>query len=369
MKQFTTLALTLFAASLTLLHSQAQTHSNTARPHIQPLEKPSITYTTEFLWNMGDGYANWINILNAYHEIDLWSGGTLDIDLLAVNNLRNSQGKGGIAENLHIFSAIEDESCWLSLFELGVTQDFGISKLFIGVRNINKDYFTSPWNSIFTSSVGGLYPSISDNFPISDSPLSAMCLHSEMRLFKGFIWRSSLYNGVASNRWDEVFRIRPNRDGLFTITEFSYSGREGSYVGNYHVGFAFGHTPLPEEQRSQEEPHKKYNRESMWLLVEQPLYIAPTGKTLALLLHGGWAPKSACDLYGAMGFIWRGLLSSDDYVGLLYNRSLYATGYETALELTYSYPTDFGTIQPALHRVYTHSSSHTIAMGKIVFDF
>lgn len=341
-------------ASLTLLMGQSS---------------PAITYTTEALWNTTTGHANWINILNAYHEIGLWEHGTLDIDLLAVNNLRDSQGKGGTADNLHIFSAIEDESVALSLFEFGITHHFPASILSIGVRNVNKDYFTSPWNSVFTSSVGGLYPSLADNFPISDSPMSAMCLHSELTLFKGFVWKSSLYNGVASNRWDEVFNIRPNRDGIFSITEFSYTGREGTYVGNYHLGAAFGDTPLPEEQRSSKNPEKKHKRESVWALVEQPLYIAPDGDQLTLLLHGGWAPNSECELYGAVGVLWRGLLSERDYIGLLYDRSLYRTGYETEIELTYAYPTSFGIIQPALHRVYTHTTNHTIAMAKVIFDF
>lgn len=330
---------------------------------------PSITYTTEALWNASNGKANWINILNAYHEIGLWEHGTLDIDLLAVNNLRNAKGKGGIADYLHIFSAIEDESVALSLFEFGITHHFPSSILSFGVRNVNKDYFSSPWNSIFTSSVGGLFPSLSDNFPISDSPMSAMCLHSELTLFKGFVWKSSLYNGVASNRWDEVFNIRPNRDGIFSITEFTYTGTEGSHVGKYSFGAAFGDTPLPVEQRSSDNPEKKHKRESMWLLVEQPLYFSPVGSQLTLLLHGGWAPKSECELYGAVGLLWRGLLSDGDYIGLLYDRSLYRTGYETEIELTYSYPTSFGTIQPALHRVYTHTANHTIAMAKVIFDF
>ena len=331
---------------------------------------PSITYTTEGLWNTTSGHANWINILNASHEFTLWRGGSLDIDLLAVNNLRDSQGKGSVADDLHIFSAIEDESVELSLFEFGITHHFGASILSIGVRNVNKDYFTSPWNSIFTSSVGGLYPSLSDNFPISDSPLSAMCLHSELFLTKRLVWKSSLYNGVASNKWDEVFNVRPKRDGVFSITEFSYTGPEGTYWGNYHLGIAYGHTPLPEEVRSGGGKHKKYNRESMWILVEQPLYISHTDNhQLTMLLHGGWAPKSSCELYGAVGLIWRGILSEQDYVGLLYDRSLYSTGYETEIEFTYAYPTRFGTIQPALHRVFTHTSAYTIAMAKVVFDF
>ena len=330
---------------------------------------PEITYTTEGLWNASTGHANWINILNAYHEIGLWKNGTLDIDLLAVNNLRDAQGKGGTADNLHIFSAIEDESVALSLFEFGLTQRFDASILSFGVRNVNKDYFGSPWNSVFTSSVGGLFPSLSDNFPISDSPMSARCLHSEITLFRRLVWKSSLYNGVASNRWDEVFNIRPKRDGIFSITEFTYTGKEGTYVGRYQLGAAFGDTPLPEAQRSPQEPNKKHKRESVWTLVEQPLYIAPDGRQLTLLLHGGWAPKSECELYGAVGVLWQGLLSEKDYIGLLYDRSLYTTGYETEIELTYAYPTSFGTVQPALHRVYTHTSAHTIAMAKVIFEF
>ena len=328
-----------------------------------------VTYTTSFLWNTTNGKANWINILNAYHSLDLWRGGSFGIDLLAANNLRNSQGKGGVADNLNIFSAIEDESVALSLFEFGLRQDFGMSNVFLGVRNVNKDYFTSPWNSIFTSSVGGLFPTIAANFPISDSPRSAMCLHSELYFTKRLTLKSSLYNGVASEKWSEVFNIRPRRDGIIAINELSYVGDEGSYVGSYHLGYSYGHTPLPEEQRDAEEPLKKVSRSALWVLVEQPLYLAPTGSQLTLLLHGGWSPESVCDWYGAVGVLWRGLVFEGDYIGLLYDRSLYTSGYETELELTYSYPAPFGIIQPALHRVYTPTDAHTIAMMKAIFEF
>ncbi len=328
-----------------------------------------ITYTTSFLWNTTSGVANWINILNAYHSLDLWRGASFNIDLLAANNLRNSQGKGGVADNLHIFSAIEDESVALSLFEFGLTQDFGLSNVFFGVRNVNKDYFTSPWNSIFTSSVGGLFPTISANFPISDSPRSAICLHSELEFTRHIKLKSSLYNGVASEKWDEVFNIRPSRDGIIAINELSYTATEGTYWGNYHLGYSYGHTPLPEEQRDAKDPLKKVSRSALWMLIEQPLYIAPSGSQLTLLLHGGWSPESICDWYGAVGMIWQGLLFEGDYIGLLYDRSLYTAGYETEVELTYSYPAPFGIIQPALHRVYTPTDAHTIAMMKAIFEF
>lgn len=361
-----TTQLIVAAAGATLLFAVGPVPHSAAA---QTRPSPAITYTTEGLWNTTTGTANWINILNAAHSFDLWWGGSFNVDLLAVNNLRNSQGKAGVADDLHIFSAIEDESVALSLFEFGLTQDFGMSNVFLGVRNVNKDYFTSPWNSIFTSSVGGLFPTLAANFPISDSPRSAMCLHSELYFTERLTLKSSLYNGVASDKWSEVFNIRPSRDGIIAINELSYVGDSGSYVGSYHLGYSYGHTPLPEEQRSKEEPLKKVSRSALWMLVEQPVYIAPSGSQLTVLLHGGWSPESDCDWYGAVGVLWRGLLGEGDYIGFLYDRSLYTAGYETELELTYSMPTRWGTIQPALHRVYTPSRAQTIAMTKIIFEF
>ncbi|MDD3108765.1 MAG: hypothetical protein PHV49_06110, partial [Alistipes sp.] len=198
----------------------------------------SLNLTTEGLYNLTDNKANWITILDVNLEQRLWRSAHFTVDLLSVYNQRYASQMGGIADHLHIFSAIEDESIPLALFMCGVTQRLGPVDLFVGVRNVNRDYFTSPWNSLFTASTNGLFPIISHNYPLSDSPLSALCLHAEWGITPEWRIKSSLYNGVAAERWDERFRFRPAKDGVLSVSKLSYEGDEDQgYVGSYHLGF------------------------------------------------------------------------------------------------------------------------------------
>ena len=139
----------------------------------------SLSYTTVGLYDMTLNRANWVNVLDASLWQSLWKGGAFEAALLSVNNLRNSHGRNSAINGLTIFSSIEDESIPLSLFKLGISQNTNRIRSFIGVRNVNNDYFITPWNSIYTASVNGLFPTLSHNLPLSDSPASAMCIHFE----------------------------------------------------------------------------------------------------------------------------------------------------------------------------------------------
>ena len=132
------------------------------------IEAPAVTLTTEGFWNTTTGIANWVTLLNVDYEFGLWQGGDLCVDLLAVANLRQEQGKSGVADNLHLFSAIEDSPSTLALMTFGLGQSLADDKvwLYAGVRNLGKDYFTTPWNSIFTSAMNGLFPSIATNLSL-----------------------------------------------------------------------------------------------------------------------------------------------------------------------------------------------------------
>ena len=107
-----------------------------------------VNYTTEFIYGFSEEKANWANILDVDFTRDLWHNGSIRLNLLSSDNLRDSRGKEPIAPELEIFSGIEEESASLSMFIFGITQKIGISDVFIGVRNVNEDYFDTPWNSL-----------------------------------------------------------------------------------------------------------------------------------------------------------------------------------------------------------------------------
>ncbi len=330
------------------------------------LTPPAVTLTTEGFWNTTTGIANWVTLLNTDYEFGLWRDGVLCVDLLAVANLRQEQGKSGVADNLHLFSAIEDSPSTLALMTFGVGQGVfdGSLHLFAGVRNLGKDYFTTPWNSIFTSAMNGLFPSIATNFVVADAPKAAMALHAEWHPNRHWSAKMSIYDGVASELWSELFSLNLRRDGIFMLGEVGYSGDGRGYVGTYNIGASYGYAPSATTlARGGEE---KSSRASLWLLAEQPIYRWAGGRELEMILHGAWAPQSDCDLYGGVAVVCSSLCRKSDYVGLLLARGLYRGGAETQMELTYSLPVGHFNLQPALHRVYSTHGNYTIAMMKVV---
>lgn len=328
----------------------------------------SSTITTEGFVNTTTGIANWVNLLSFESEFSLPFELELELELLAVNNLRMAQGKSGVADNLHLFSAIEDTPSTLALMTFGMERGFldGGLSLFVGIRNLGRDYFTSPWNSVFTSAMNGLFPSIATNFAVADAPKAAMALHAEWRPSERWGAKLTIYDGVASELWNELFRLNLRRDGVFSIGQVSYTGPKGSWWGCYNLGFTYGYAPSAYTlSRGKSD---KSSRGSVWLLAEQPLYRFSSERELYMILHGAWAPKSDCDLYGGGALLCRGFIQDGDYIGIMGSRGLYVGGHETLLEVTYSYPFAYGKIQPALHRVHAARGSYTIAMLKLVVE-
>lgn len=330
------------------------------------IEAPAVTLTTEGFWNTTTGIANWVTLLNVDYEFGLWQGGDLCVDLLAVANLRQEQGKSGVADNLHLFSAIEDSPSTLALMTFGLGQSLADDKvwLYAGVRNLGKDYFTTPWNSIFTSAMNGLFPSIATNFVVADAPKAAMALHAEWHPNRHWSAQMSIYDGVASELWSDLFCLNLRRDGVFMLGEVGYSGDGRGYVGTYNIGASYGYAPTASTlARGLDD---KSSRASLWLLAEQPIYRWDNERELEMILHGAWAPQSDCDLYGGVAVVCSSLLQYDDYLGLLVARGLYQGGAETQVELTYSIPLGDFNLQPALHRVHATHGNYTIAMMKVV---
>lgn len=108
--------------------------------------------------------------------------------------------------------------------------------LFLGIRNMNEDYFCSNGTSFFTNSSCGIYPTISANYPIANYPVASVGVHYCYDAAP-FRVQASIYNGIGYYRFigqDNIFRVCPKSDGVFGLTEVSYT-HEGR---DYYLGYA-----------------------------------------------------------------------------------------------------------------------------------
>ena len=329
---------------------------------IQPIF--SAEYYTEIQTNFDKKY-NWVNLLSLMIDVPTekisknWKNGSFQVDVIAVYTLFHDR----IADDLLEFSNIEEESVPINLFLFGYEHKWKKVSLFGGVRNVNLDYFATPYTSLFVNSSAGIFPTISINYPLANYPLSATCLHFEYQPTKELQLKTSLYNGVAHNPRENVFSvftINPSKDGVAVMSELSYMQHKlGS--GFYALG-TFVRTAPEYEKTSY----------SIWTTIEQSVF-KKDNKEIGFLLQGGMAPQTnnECNYYYAVGGYFQGLLSpkKQDKLGIYTNKAFFTNTTERTIEVTWQYPIiEQIILQPAFHHIRTGNKTvYNIGLLRIIF--
>ena len=99
-------------------------------------QKLLINYTTELQSDFKKG-TNWVNLLRLDFSAPLGQSATLEAATLSTAKTRAES----LANDLQTFSNIEEDNHPLAVAILGIRQPMGNSSLFIGIRNLNEDYF------------------------------------------------------------------------------------------------------------------------------------------------------------------------------------------------------------------------------------
>ena len=181
-----------------------------------------------------------------YNHVDLLY---LSAEYSLRNNLKFSAATISIAktreerliDDLQVFSNIEEDNLPLALAVADMEWQINDRHtLFMGIRNVNEDYFTSPVTSLFTNSSCGIFPTLSCNLPIANYPLASVGIHYTYSS-QHFNLLSSIYNGRGYNRWagrENVWKVSPKEDGIFFITQGEWSLSNGKYFlgGCLHTG-------------------------------------------------------------------------------------------------------------------------------------
>lgn len=321
----------------------------------------NIAADNEGLWNMTTGHGAWNGLVTVEGGISPWHGGSIEAAALA------SYGTGAVADDIQGLTNIDaGENRAFRLSKLGIGQQFGRWTLFAGLRNVDYDYFTTPYTSLFTGSSYGNFPILSMNHPLATFPLSAMGIHAEYSPTGNIVVKESLYNGVASDRLNRQFRVRPGDDGFFNIGSVTYTasqGDDGFSPASYM--FIYSIASLPEEGDTQQMHY------TLLANVEQPLATIGGGRArLGLLLQGGWNPtpgEEACRGYAAMGIISE--FSNGMTAGIAANRAFTLDGNESDIEFTFNYPLlRYFTVTPSLHCIFTQGHScNVVGMLRLSF--
>lgn len=341
-------------------------------------QKINIQYIAELQYDMRKetNIANLLTI-NANltsEQLHLWKNGMFNYSSKCIFKT----GENRIANDLQVFSNIENANRSYCLAVLGYTHTYRAMKLFAGIRNVNEDYFITPYTSLFTNSSCGIYPTISANYPLPNYPFSAMCLHAEFQLKENWQIKNCLYNGITYEplkKGTSLFAFRPSKDGIFNMTELTYttnSENNGLYSGGIALHSRMYHNHEDRDQ-AEKKPQKKKMNYSWWTSLEQTIYRSGQ-KEIGLLAQYSMAPprKNECGKYAGIGMIFTGFLLNEreDQLGLFVNQATFSSNQETAAEITWitSLNKNFS-LQPAFHFIKNGSGTYTVGVIRVMYTF
>ena len=307
--------------------------------HRSAAQQLSAEYTTEWQTDFLRA-ANWVNLLRADFTLAASERFHFNLATISIAKTRDER----LIDDWQTFSNIEEENLPLALAVAGIRWEKEAHRLFVGIRNMNEDYFTSPVTSLFTNSSCGIFPTISANAPIANYPLSSFGIHYA---FDTEHWQlqASLYNGTGHNRFSgrhNVFRVCPASDGIFGIASLNYRNN-GS---NFNIGTTFFSGIASETEKA-----GKMTNVALWAYAE--LRISPS---FHVLLQYSVSPsrEAACHMYAGAGFLMRYRKAE---IGLVSNYARFAVGDEWATEATVKIPlvrTCY--LQPAVHGIRSGDS-------------
>lgn len=290
-----------------------------------------VDFTTEHQLAHTGKY-NFANLLRLKASLPVGHSLSFDIGSLSTY-MTNSEG---IVSDLQMFSNIDAENIPFALSLCGFDWKFSDRhSLFLGIRNMNEDYFTSPVTSLFTNSSCGIFPTISGNYDIANYPLASLGAHY-MYTAERLGVQASLYNGQGYRRFagrENVFRFCPQSDGVFALTQIDYHHRGNSYF--LGVCGHYGESPYVDSRSFDITP---------WAYAELRI----TGKLHLMAAYShAFASFSACSDFVGIGgkYAWR-----RHELGVFSDYARFIIGDEYATEITFKTRiTPYLYLQPALH--------------------
>lgn len=318
-------------------------------------------YTTEWQWSMKNGEKNWVNLLRLEINCSLWKNGTLEAATIHIARTNDER----IIQDRQIFSNIEEENNCAAIAVLGYMHSWKHSHLFIGVRNVNEDFFTSPCTSLFTNSSCGIFPTISANYPIANYPLSGLTVYFDME-WQGFTLKNSIYNGMGFNGWnrhDNPFLFRPHKDGIFDMLQLEYAYLHGVYFAGLSV-----HNCSLYDNGDNLKNDKRTTSCSWWIYTEQPVWICKEKEISVMAQYSENTDKhSVCSRYGELGCIYT---HNGSRIGTSFQYAKFGPDNEYSAELTWQKRINKNIdVQPAFQFIKNSSGTFTVFQARICYGF
>ncbi len=313
-----------------------------------------MEYTTEIQTDFRKG-SNWVNLLRLDFSVEAQKD-RIEFDAATISIAKTREKR--LADDYQVYSNIEEESFPVALSVLGMTWKAGRSTVFLGIRNLNEDYFATPVTSLFTNSSCGIFPTLSANFPIANYPLSSLGIDYKFQS-GGWTVETSLYNGRGYRRFtgrDNVFRFCPKSDGLLNMTMLGYMSDGNVYCAG--TTLHHGAQSMSDDDNTLPDSKAHETNFAIWAYAEQKLShnVHVMGQCSAKTTG-----KQGCRQYAGLGMTVK---CGRTEGGLFADYADFTTAHEWAAELTWKIPCfkDHGYVQPALHVISNSRENNVIGL-------
>lgn len=346
-------------------------------------------YTTEWQWDMNKN-TNWVNQLRLDLSVPLGS----DRNTIEAATLHLAKTGENVIGDWQGFSNIDADNMLAAIAVLGFMHQWNSGHLFIGVRNVNEDFFTSPITALFTNSSCGIFPTVAASYPIANYPFSGLTLYFDITK-KGWTFRNSLYNGTGYNGWtahDNPFLIKPKTDGIFNMSQIEYAHRCGEYYAGIAVhtrqqpfvtesktgstmtetnGTSVNGTSMDENTpngTSPEETSSARTTFAWWLYGEQKLWTSGEKSISCMVQYSeNSSHKNACYRYAEIGGAYR---DTKNECGVSGQYARFQQGDEYSLELTWKRQlTKAIAVQPSFQFIHNDDGNFTALSARLYLNF
>ena len=252
---------------------------------------------------------------------------------------------------------------------LGYMHEWNSGHLFVGVRNVNEDFFTSDVTALFQNSSEGIFPTVASSYPIANYPYSGLTLYFDVTK-GGWTFRNSLYNGAGYNGWkahDNPFLVRPKKDGIFNMSQLEYEHKGGKYFAGAAV-----HTrqyPINEDgEMVSADDSKGKTTCAWWIYGEQSVWKAGDKNISCMVQYSeNTSHQNACYRYAELGGAYQ---DEKNECGLSGQYARFQQGSEYSLEVTWKRQlTESISLQPSFQYIKNDNGDFTALSARLYVNF
>jgi porin len=308
------------------------------------------TYIGDFVRNFsggikkGNSYLGLANFRISFdtEEGHLWKGGRFFINAA---NAHGGNPSADLVGDFHTVSNIEADDITY-IHELWYSQTINQVEIVAGLQDLNTDFVSSEFGSLYINSTFGTPSTISDNVPSPIFPLTSMGISFKWNTSKSSIFKLAVFDGLPTELSHNEHNLNWNfckDDGIFAVTEYqiipvTLNGLKGSYrAGIYY------HSQLIETTDENNKLKLFNNNYGIYFIADQLIWKKPgSDGGFGIFAQMALSPRAinTHNRYFGIGMSYQGLIikRADDKLGIaLTNAGFSGNGKsdETIIEMCY----------------------------------